>query len=168
MMTRLLGKRAEDGATLILVLGFMVMVGMVSAGLATQLASSSKTRVALDAARNREYAADAAILQEIAQVRQNLTNDDAITPCRSPKLVQSPGLNDVDIQVDCSYSLFSLSGLLQRNATFSACAPQPANANCPSAATIIKAQVHYASTDAALDPDIDVTQTYVQSWNLRS
>jgi hypothetical protein len=168
MNIRLLRKRAEDGATLILVLGFMVMVGMVSAGLATQLASSSRTRVALDGARDREYAADAALLEDVAQVRQNLTNDDALTPCPSTKLVQNPGLNDVAIQVDCSFSLFSLSGIIQRNATFAACAPQPSNANCPSSAVIIKAQVHYASTDPPNDTDIDVTRTYVQSWNLKS
>ena len=38
---RLLHDRGEEGATLLLVIGFMLFVGLITAGLATQLASSS-------------------------------------------------------------------------------------------------------------------------------
>jgi Tfp pilus assembly protein PilX len=88
MRRRRFHKRGEDGATLIFVIGFMVLVGFVSAGLATQLATSSKTHVALDQARNKQYAADAAITSDIATVRTNMTASNpnppnALAPCPS-------------------------------------------------------------------------------------
>lgn len=159
--------RGEEGATLIFVIGFMVLVGLVCAGLATQLATSSKTRVALDKARNREYAADAAILTDLAQVRDNMTNNNqALAPCPSAKLTQT--LNGVTIQVDCSFSLFSLSGLLQRNARFRACVPQPGGADCPFAASIIDAQVHYQAPEPPNSNSITVDKTYVLTWSVNS
>src|SRR6185369_2072380 len=109
-------------------IGFMVLVGLVSAGLATQLASSSRTRVALDSARNRQYAADAAILTNIAQVRDNIVNHGQALPAPGPdpclpKVVQT--LNNVTVQVDCSYTRsITNTGFVQRDATFTACKQQ--------------------------------------------
>src|SRR5690242_163984 len=155
MKTRLFRKRAEDGATLILVIGFMVMVGLITAGLAAQLASSSETRVALDIARNREYAADGAILKYIPQVRGYMQNH-PLAPCSSSGsthnlITQNPGLNGVPVQVDCDFSgvSFTLSGFVQRNVKFTACPPQSGGAPCPPSAAIIQARVNYASLDPA-------------------
>ena len=174
MIARLTRTRGEEGATLILVIGFMVMVGLVSAGLSAQLASSSKTRVALDQARNRQYTADAAILAYIPQVRSNMESNQALTPCSGTHnhITQSPGLNNVPIQVDCDYSGPSLtfSGFPQRVVRFTACPPQSGGAACPSSAAIIQAQVNYASlpTDAYNASDITVTKTFIQTWNVKT
>jgi hypothetical protein len=171
MTKRLFRKRDEEGATLILVIGFMLMVGLVSAGLATQLASTSKSRVALDTARNRQYAADGAILEYIPIVRSQMESS-PLGPCPGTHSFRSPGprLNGVDIQVDCDFPGigFTLSGFVQRNVKFTACAPQPGNAPCPSDAVIIQAQVNYASQDPPAATSIDVTRTYIQTWNVKS
>lgn len=163
--------RGEGGATLIFVIGFMVLVGLVSAGLATQLATSSMTRVALDKARNREYAADAAILTNIAQVRDNITHGKALPspgpdPCL-PKVFQT--LNLIPIQVDCSYTrTTTLSGFVQRDATFVACPEQSGGGTCPASAVIIRAQVNYGSPNPPSDPSISVSKTYIQTWSVVS
>ena len=167
-------KRGEDGATLIFVIGFMVLVGLITAGLATQLESSSHTRVALDNQRDREYAADAAITSDIAQVRTNMTRTppdpavNALAPCPSTTWTQT--LNDVDIRVDCSFSLLSFSGAVLRNATFTAsCAPQSHGATCPTGVVIMKAQVHYSTPDpqpALNATSINVNKSYVATWSV--
>ena len=171
MTRRLLRSRGEDGATLILVIGFMVMVGLVSAGLASQLASSSESRVALDTARNREYAADGAILSYIPIVRSQMESS-PLGPCPGTHSVRSPGpdLNGVDIQVDCDFPGigFTLAGFVQRNVKFTACAPQPGNIPCPPGAVIIQAQVNYAAQDPPASSSIDVTRTYIQTWNVKA
>ena len=171
MRKQLLRRRGEDGATLLLVIGFMVLVGFVSAGLATQLASSSQSRVALDQARNREYAADGAILADIATVRTNMQSGNALAPCPATSVKPGPQLNGVPIQVDCSFSLLSFSGTVLRNATFVACAPQSGTALCPSSAVIIKAQVHYSTPDpqpALNATSVNVDNTYVATWSVVS
>jgi hypothetical protein len=168
MRHRLPRKPGEEGATLIFVIGFMVLVGLVSAGLATQLSSSSRTRVALEKQRNREYSADGAILSRIGAVRDYMTNTDARFPCPGTSTsTQDAGLNGVPIQVDCSFSLVSFSGTVLRNATFEACAPQ-SGIECPDSAVIIRAQVHYESTAAWHEqfiPDAEI-RTYIQSWSV--
>jgi len=169
MSRRLFRRRNEEGATLIFVIGFMVLVGLVSAGLASQLASSSKTRVGLDLARNREYAADAAITSDIAQVRANMTNGNALAPCPSAKFTQT--LNGVAIQVDCSFSLISFSGDVLRNATFTACPAQSGTVSCAPGSSIIDAQVHYSTPDpqpALQATSVTVDKTYVATWSVNT
>jgi hypothetical protein len=171
MRRRGLHERGEEGATLILVIGFMVFVGLISAALATQLASSSITRIALDRARNRQYAADGAIEWDIGQVRSYMTNTSATAPCPGANSTRVPPtvLNGVPIQVDCSYNqTFTLSLFVQRDATFTACLPQPGNAKCPASAVIIKAQVNFASQNAPGDTTITVDKTYIQTWSVAS
>lgn len=174
MRRRVQRDRGEEGATLILVIGFMLMVGLISAGLATQLASSTMTRVALDQARNREYSADGAIEGDIAQVRTNMTRTpsdpvvNALAPCPSSF---TRTLNDVDIQVDCSFSLLGFSGVVLRNATFTACAPQSPGATCPTSAVIIKARVHYSTPDPQPPLNattVNVDKTYIATWSVNS
>jgi hypothetical protein len=148
-----------------------VFVGLVSAGLATQLATSSTTRVALSNARNRQYAADSAILTNIAQVRDHITNGEALPapgpdPCL-PKVVQTT--NNLAVQVDCSYTRrITLSGFVQRDATMLACPAQVGGAACPSSAVIIRAEVNYASQNAPSDVSITVSKTYIQTWSVTS
>lgn len=171
MRHRVLHDRGEEGATLILVIGFMLLVGLISAGLATQLVSSSMTRVALDKARNREYSADGAILRSIAAVRSTMQTTNAQAPCPEAT-TQYPAMTyGVKIQVDCSFSLLGFSGVVLRNATFTACAPQSPGATCPTSAVIIKARVHYSTPDpqpALNAPTVDVDKTYIATWSVNS
>jgi hypothetical protein len=169
--SRLLPRYGEDGATLLFVIGFMVMVGLMMAGVTTQLASSSTTRVALDVARNKQYAADGAIETDIGVVRDRLTRGNSRqNQCPPSSLVQNPGLNGVPIQVDCTYlpNLFTLSGFVQRDAVFTACPPQAVGTACPASAVIIEARVNFASENASVDSSIVVNKTYIQSWSVKS
>ena len=137
-------RRDEAGATLLFVIGFMLLIGFMTTGLVTQIASSSHTRLSLDTARNREYAADAAIEADIGQVRSNMTGGQALSPCPGA-LRLNPGLNNVPVQVDCSYPAtgypgITLSGFVQRNVVFKACVLQPVGTPCPPAAVLIEAR----------------------------
>ena len=167
MRRHVLHDRGEEGATLLMVIGFMLMVGLISAGLTNQLASSSKTRVALDQARNREYSADSGIVSSMAAVRSRMTTTNALAPCPA-STTQYPAFN---VQVDCSFTLLSFSGDVLRNATFTACAPQSGGASCPAQAVIIKAQVHYSTPDpqpALNATTVTVDQTYVATWSVKT
>src|SRR5689334_571166 len=88
--------QGEQGASLILAIVFMVVVGAISGAVLATTASGLQSRVALDQARNREYAADGAIEIAITRVRNN-------------GVICSPGdapvtLNTVKIHVDCTSS----------------------------------------------------------------
>jgi hypothetical protein len=167
MTSRFAPRRDETGASLLFVIGFLVMVSMVTVGLVPALSSSWTRKVAYDNGRNREYAADGAIETAIATVRVRMRNGQA--PCPSSPLTQT--LNGVSVQVDCSYSQSpSLLGFIQRNATFTACPTLSGGAACSTQPTklILQAQVNFASTDAFSDTTIDVDKTYVQFWSVKS
>jgi hypothetical protein len=173
MRKRFRHDRGEEGATLLLVIGFMVFVGLISAGLATQLGSSTLTRVALDQARNRQYSADGAILKDIAAVRSTMTTTNALAPCPgATSTTQYPAMTyGIPIQVDCSFSLLSFSGEVLRNATFTACPPQSGGVPCPAPAVIIKTQVHYSTPDpqpALNATTVNVDKTYIATWSVKS
>jgi hypothetical protein len=59
----------DRGAALVVAIAFVVMIGAIGAGLAGMITSSANNRVTLQLLRNREYAADGAIQQAIAEVR---------------------------------------------------------------------------------------------------
>jgi len=152
--------RGEDGATLILVIGFMVMIGFVLAGLSSQLSNSLTTRTGLVRARDREYDADAAIETAITQVRNNINGANPCSGVNTP----STGPNGVSIQVTCNYKSggLTLSGAVRREATFAAC-----ESSCgPSSSAIIKAQVSFASLTPPNSSPIVVNKTYIESWSV--
>jgi hypothetical protein len=157
--------RHEDrGASLILAIGFVLMVGSIGAGLSALVTSSLANRGALEVVRNREYAADGAIEIAIALVRA-----DARLPlpfCAAPTapgyLVQA--LNQSTIRVDWQSACGAVRGadgtiVAQRNVIFSAC--ESTGSACLSGAVIIRAQVNFeqAATGA-------VTNTYIQTWSV--
>ena len=65
-VTRL--RRDESGTALILAIGFMVVIGLIGAAMLSSVSSGLASRVALDQARTREYAADSAIQDAITRV----------------------------------------------------------------------------------------------------
>jgi hypothetical protein len=148
---------AERGAALIIAIAFMMMIGVVSAGLLAFITTSVNARPRLDAVRNRQYAADAAIEYSIARVRGVGANGPALTSCAGPDTQTS---NSVTIRVECTDVPISVNGFLQRNVVFVACLSSAAN--CTNEA-IIRAQVNY---EATFSSPIVVTKTYIQSWSV--
>jgi hypothetical protein len=160
--------RGERGASLILAIAFLVVAGGVGAAAVSSVTSGISDRVALDQARDRQYAADAGIVSAIGMVRQNMTSGSALNPCIATTTF--PTFNDVQIQVTCNYvpTVTQGSQFLQRNVVFSACTT---GQTCPNANinnVIIRAQVNFASPSIATDPTITVTRTYVQAWSVNA
>jgi hypothetical protein len=145
----------DSGSALLLAIGFVLMVGAISAGLAAVATSSMNNRSTLQLVRNRQYAADGAIEQAIAQVRAST--------CTSPGGSIHNTLNNVAIRVDwvnaCGVVKSSDNGTVvsQRNVIFSAYCKNPTDANCNFTEVIIRAQVNFQQTPS---------ETYVQSWSV--
>ncbi len=146
----------DSGAALLLAIGFVVMIGMISAGLAALATSSLENRDTLEMVRNRQYAADGAIEQAIVQASSFTCDTVPNTP-----IVNT--LNGVSIRVDWLNACRSVttsddSPYLQRNVIFSACVNT--GSPCNDVDVIIRAQVNF---EPASGP---VTRTNVQSWSV--
>jgi hypothetical protein len=153
--------QGERGASLILAIAFMVIIGSFSAAVISTAGSGLRDRVALDQARNREYAADGAVETMVAAARGagGKCPTGATTPSTSPFQ-----LNGVSIHVDCSLApsvvLDPSNGRLvaQNNIAFTACLNNSGQA-CGSTATptIVTAQVNFQGSP---------TKSFVQSWSV--
>ncbi|MEY2581961.1 MAG: hypothetical protein QOE09_1810 [Ilumatobacteraceae bacterium] len=154
-MSRLPRDQQDRGSALLLAIGFVLMVGAISAGLAALATSSMNNRATLQLVRNRQYAADGAIEQSISQVR-------AFT-CATPGGSIPATLNSVAIRVDwvnaCGVVKSADTGTVvsQRNVIFSAYCKNPTDATCNFTDVIIRAQVNFQELPSA---------TYVQSWSV--
>lgn len=150
----------ERGASLILAIVFMVVVGAISAAVLATTASGLQDRVALDQARNREYAADGAIEIAITRVRNNGVT---CSPGDSPVTLEQP---PVTIHVDCTSSpsfivLPDNTIATQNNVVFTACVYSGTGNGdpCTAANAIINAQVNFQGAGAP-------RKTFVQSWSV--
>jgi hypothetical protein len=152
--------RGERGASLILAIAFMVVIGAISAAVISTTSSGIQDRVALDQARDREYAADGAIETTIAQARG--LSGACPTPPATPF-----NLNNVKIHVDCSTALVAGSnGLLLSlgDLLFVACVATGSGGGtaCTSSTgtdpPIINAQVNFQGTAPST--------TFVQAWSV--
>jgi hypothetical protein len=169
-------RRDERGASLILAIAFMLVLGTITGGVLSAVASGYKTRGALDEARNREYAADGLVEYAIAQARTPVAswdpgsppsvtaflNSAAATGCGGPysptigNVPTEAHLNGIDIRVECTPApALTRTGHLQRNAIFNACVD---TGSACAGSSIVRAQVNYS--DTALGP------TRVQSWSV--
>jgi hypothetical protein len=174
-MTRTRSYRANDeGAALIMVLGFIVFVSAILGGLLSFVSTTTRDRVPLDATRARQYAADGAIEYAIGQVRDMPNHNTAVAPIRPKRPAEDPcgpyihTLNSVAIRVDCANALrLVLVGgfvVTQRNVIFTACSDT--GAACTDATTITRAQVNFEAPEAALGNPLTITHTFVQSWSV--
>jgi hypothetical protein len=154
-------RRDERGASLILAIVFMVVVGAVGGGVLASISSGVQNGVHLATARNREYAADAAIESSIARVRRLGA---ASTNCASDPMYTFETSPSVDIHVDCA-NVPTVAGLpsgalaLQNDVVFTACLASVASPKCPSANTIISAEVNFQANGSQVT-------TYVLSWSV--
>ena len=153
----------DAGASLILAIAFVVMIGAISAGLASLVTSSLNNRVSLELVRDRQYAADGAIEEAISQLR--LAPGPPLTACASADgFVIDGDLNGIDIRVDRQNVCGVVRGsdgtvVTQRNVIFSACLDP--GVKCPDADIIIRAQVNFEQATPGV-----VTKTFVQSWSV--
>jgi hypothetical protein len=146
---------ADSGASLILAIAFVLLVGTISAGLVGLTTSSLGNRNALQVLRNRQYAADAAVELAVTKVRL-LT----CTPIEDSLIADR--FNRVDIRVDwrnaCSVIQTDDGTVVaQRNVVFSAC---EGSSQCDATNTILRAVVNFQQVGGA------VTRTVVQSWSV--
>jgi hypothetical protein len=159
-VTSLANSRDDDGAALILILGLVVVVSMIMAGLLGFITTTVRGRVPLDTARNREYAADAAVEHGISQVRLAINAGGAV--CAVPSYQHT--VNSVAIRVDCrdASGFASAAGfnVSQINAIFAAC--PDVGAVCTDATVIVRAQVNFQKPSATSP----VRRTYIQSWSV--
>ena len=151
----------EQGVALVLALSFMVFVGIVTSALLSSLISSVDQRSVLDNVRNRQYAAEAAVEQDIARVRALGGAGAGSAPCEATPPA-TYALNDVTIRVDCTnVRTLTLTGFDQRNVVFTSCVDT--GATCTVANTIVRTQVNYEGQGLGTPV---ITKTYIQSWTV--
>ena len=138
------------------------MIGSIAGGLAGLVTSSMNNRITLTQQRDRQYAADAAVEEAIALVRQMKQNTGEA--CDVGAGTNSSKLNNVAIRVDWVNACTMVRGadgsiVAQRNVIFTAC-PDSADA-CVDEAVIVRAQVNFEQGLGGA-----VQRTSVQSWSV--
>jgi FlaG/FlaF family flagellin (archaellin) len=158
-------QRDERGASLILAIVFMVVVSAIGGGVLASISSGIHDGAALAQARNREYAADAAIETSIARVR--VVNESGSSPTGWPACGSDPTYTfehdpSVDIHVVC-VNQPTVAGVptgslaSQNDVTFNAClASAP---SCTSSNAIISADVNFQKSGSNVS-------TNVLSWSV--
>jgi hypothetical protein len=152
----------DAGASIILAIAFVVMIGAISAGLAALVTSSLNNRGSLELVRDRQYAADGAIEHAISQVR--LEPGPSLAACASAPDSLVDTLNGITIRVDWLNACGVVRGsdgtvVAQRNVIFSACLDP--GVECPNVDVIVRAQVNFERAASGA-----VTNTFVQSWSV--
>lgn len=156
------GPERDRGASLIMAIGFVVLIGAIAAGLSAMVTSSNFNRISLAGVRDRQYAADGAVEEAITSVRfLDRTGDGS---CEASAGASTSELNQLRIRVDwenvCGVVRTETGELVaQRNVVFSACFDL--GAPCTEDEVIVRAQVNFEQATTG-----DVTRTYVQSWSV--
>jgi Tfp pilus assembly protein PilX len=154
--------RDERGASLVLAIAFLVVVGSIGVAMLSAITSAMNDRTVLDGVRDREYAADGAIEAAIVQVRGLTDPGPGLAPC-APAGHYTHSLANIQIRVDCANApTLTLSSFLQRNVIFSACLDT--GAACVDANAIMRAQVNFQAVGSGAA--LQVTRTWVQSWSV--
>lgn len=166
----------DRGATLILTIGFMLMISAIGGGLAALATTSMNSRNTLELVRNRQYAADGAIERAISWMR--LQPGPATVDCAAFGSRPAITFNGIAIRVDWNNTCPVVrpafdppasdgTVVAQRNVIFSACVATTAACSdvavppAAAAPVIIRAQVNFAPASGP------VTRTFVQSWSVR-
>jgi hypothetical protein len=152
----------DRGAALLLAIGFMVLVGFIVGGLSALISSGVGDTVTLKNARNRQYAADAAVQQDMVQLRIALVSNANPTWCNSAHTYSDAGTPS--IKVACTSPTFGLTfsnGVIyaKRNVTFLACTDTVAACTDSSATLALRAEVDFSKAGSSVT-------TYVQSWSV--
>jgi Tfp pilus assembly protein PilX len=162
--------RDERGASLVLAIVFMVVIGAIGGATLSMVTSGANNRASLDVVRDRQYAADAAIEHATTLVRQLQAPGPALAPCfpadpNNPLADPSPPsfILDNGIRVNCTnVATRTFSGFLQRNVIFNACLDS--GADCTDTTSIVRAQINFQAVGSGAT--VSVTRTWVQSWSV--
>jgi hypothetical protein len=155
---------SEDrGAALLVAIGFVLMIGAITAGLSSLVTSSMNNRLTLEVVRDREYAADGAIEDAIVDVRARI--DGGATTCSSAGGTSTSTINGAAIRVEWQPVCEALLGaegivVVQHDVAFAAC--PDTGSTCTAADVIISAQVNFEQDAAGV-----VAHTFVQSWSVQ-
>ncbi len=154
----------ESGAALVLAIAFLVVIGVICSATLASITSSLHNRQSLDAARDREYAADGGIEYAIAEVRpiggQGPALAAAQNDCTPTTHAFDFSVGANAIHVNCTnVPTTTYTGFVQRNVIFTACA---GTSDCTDATAIVRAQVNYQALNNV------VTGTTIQSWSVLS
>jgi Tfp pilus assembly protein PilX len=152
----------DRGAALLIAIGFMVLVGLIVGALSTLITSGVGDSVNLKNARNRQYAADAAVQQDMVQLRTALVGNANPTWCSAAHTYSDAGTPS--IKVACTSPTFSLSfsnGVIyaKRNVSFLACTDTSVACSDSSPTLALRAEVTFSKIGNAVT-------TYVQSWSV--
>jgi len=156
----------ESGTALILALVFLVTIAVLAVPMMNSITSGLRVRAGLDAARNREYSADGAIENSIAQVRMMSAASTDTGPGFSACGPYTFTLDNVITHVDCApLPTITRSGIEQRDVVFTACV-QSGSLACglPQTPVVIRAQVNFQATGSG--STFQITRTWVQSWSV--
>jgi hypothetical protein len=158
-------RRDERGASLVLAIVFMVVIGAVSGAVLSMLTSGLSNRVALDGARDREYAADGAIQAAVAQIRAIPASQTYAGPGLPCPAISNHQLNGVTIHTDCVAAPAVTRDLYRQfNVIFTTCAGT--TGPCPNAKVIIRAQVNFQAIGSGAS--LQIQRTWVQAWSVNA
>lgn len=152
----------DRGASLVMAIGFVVLIGSIAAGLSALVTSSTNNRLTLTEVRDRQYAADGAVEEAITAVRA--LDRSTTGACSASAGNRSTTINGYQVRVDwqnvCGVVRTATGELVaQRNVVFSACLD--GGAVCNEQSVILRAQVNFQQAATGL-----VTRTWVQSWSV--
>jgi hypothetical protein len=152
----------DRGSSLIITIGFVLMIGSIAGGLAGLITSSMNNRATLAQQRDRQYAADAAVEEAVALVRTS--KQSTAESCTADVGTLGTGLNGVKIRVDWTSACTVVRGddgaiVAQRNVVFVACRQQ--DEACSDDTSIVRAQVNFEQ-----GVDGQIRRTTVQSWSV--
>lgn len=151
----------DRGAALIVAIAFVLMISVIGAGLTSMITSGVGNRALLEEVRDRQYAADGAIEQAVADLAADLPRGEV--RCGDTREARHD-LNDMTVRVDAFVTCGAVPGTggmpeLQLSAVFSACV-DPGRA-CPADDVVVRALVGFEQAD-----DGALLSTSVHSWSV--
>lgn len=160
-MSRRPSPAVDRGAGLILAIGFVTMIGSITAGLMSLVISGLGNQIALTELRDRQYAAEAGVEWSIVQLRQ-WDRTTACSPANDGFTVTS--MNSITVRVDTEAACTTVRGadgtaVAQRNTLFTACVDT--GGPCAPDDVLVRAHINFEESAAG-----GVTRTFVQSWSL--
>lgn len=160
-------QRDERGASLILAIAFMLVIGGIGGAVIGAVNSGTNARNVLDSVRDRQYAADAAIEKSIATVRASTDPPATLADCGGPWDYGNPNaVNNVPIHVDCRpVPAVTITGHIQHNDLFTACVGGVGD-TCGTSdhPVVIRAQVNFQTIGSGTN--FVITRTWIQSWSV--
>lgn len=143
----------EDGAVLLLALGFLTFIGVVAVVLLNYTTTSLRATINVRDVRNREYAADGVAEAAITKFR-DVTN---AASANSNNCLASTTINSLALRADCQEAAGTVG--TATDVTFTVC-PASSAQPCPASAVRLVARVKYTRSGSSV-------LASVSSWSVR-